>query len=73
MTNKKLGLFLLPLLPLSAIGIVEVANAIVRPEPVAVEVEPECRLPTRPTPSVAPPSVAPQHVAPAAPDTQIKA
>ena len=72
MTNKKLGLLLLPLLPLSAIGIVEVASAIVRPEPVAVEVdveEIECKLPTRPTPSVAPP----QHVAPAAPETQIKA
>ena len=69
MTNKKLGLLLLPLLPLSAIGIVEVASAIVRPEPVVVEAEPECRLPARPTPSVAPP----QHVAPAAPETQLKA
>jgi hypothetical protein len=31
--NKKLGLLLLPLVPLSAIGIVEVANHIITPTP----------------------------------------
>ena len=44
MTNKKLGMLLLPLLPLTAISIVEVANAVVsmtEPPPVEiVEVEP---------------------------------
>ncbi len=33
MTNKKLGLLLLPLLPLSAIGIVEVASRITPSQP----------------------------------------
>ncbi len=39
MTNKKLGLVMAPLLPLTAIGIVEVADALVAltsPPPVAI-------------------------------------
>ena len=72
MTNKKLGLLLLPLVPLSAIGIVEVANAIVAPEPVAViheQPEKDCELrpvvTSKPTP---PPVVAtPSRPQPAPP------
>lgn len=36
MPNHKLGLLLLPLIPLGAIGIVEVANRILSPDPTAV-------------------------------------
>ncbi len=58
MTNKKLGLLLLPLLPLSVLGIVEVASRIT-PAPT---VEPGCILPARsaavavPSTPVAPPT-----------------
>ena len=54
MTNKKLGLLLCPLLPLTAIGIVEVAgtlSAMTDPPPVHVVRE------TREVHEVAPPSV----------------
>lgn len=37
MTNKKLGLLLLPLIPLSAIGIVDVASRIMPSQPVVAE------------------------------------
>lgn len=61
MTNKKLGVLLLPLLPLTAIGIVEVADAVVsmtEPAPVEiVEVEP-----IAPPPAPAPIEVGPQPV-----------
>ena len=66
MTNKKLGMLLLPLLPLTAIGIVEVANAVVsmtEPPPVEiVEVEPIA--PQRIEREVPPPAPAPVEVGP---------
>jgi len=44
--NQKLGLFLLPLVPLTAIGIIEVASRIIVPAPiVAVQ-------PIKPTPVI---------------------
>jgi len=68
MTNKKLGLLLAPLIPLTAIGIVEVANELVsmrEPTPVAIHV-----APTRVAPRVAPTPPAPEPgPAPTAPRT----
>lgn len=61
MTNKKLGLLLLPLIPLSAFGIVEVASAVAPAKPMVAD----C-LPSAPT-SVAPARVAPTFVAPSSP------
>ena len=56
MKNKKLGLLLLPLVPLSAIGIVEIVDHVLAPEPMVVQpakLEPTARpapiaLPTAP-------------------------
>jgi hypothetical protein len=66
--NKKLGLLLLPLLPLSALGIVEVASRILPSDPTVAESE--CTLPGHRTVSrhatpIAPPST-PGVAAPAA-------
>ena len=63
--NKKLGLLLLPLVPLSAIGTVEIIDHLVAPEPTPiVESEIGCRQPVEPLPQPAPqfarPPVAPQ-------------
>ncbi len=65
MTNKKLGLLLLPLVPLSAFGIVEIAGRIVTPEQPTVAVV-ERPVVLTPAP-VAPAPVAPAPVAPAMP------
>jgi hypothetical protein len=73
MTNKKLGLLLLPLVPLSALGIVEIAGRIATPEPPVVEhhvapvvVERPVVAPAPVTPAP-PPPVAPVHPPGAAP------
>lgn len=44
-TNKKLGLLLLPLIPLSVLGIVEVASRVM-PSPAVAQ--PGCELPAAP-------------------------
>lgn len=59
MTNKKLGFLFLPLLPLSALGIVEVASRIAVPAPV-VQCEAslvEVRRESSPPMPVAPPAM----------------
>lgn len=67
MTNKKLGLLLLPLVPLSAFGIVEIAGRIATPEQPTIAVAPAVERPVV-TPPVAPASApAPAPVAPAMP------
>jgi hypothetical protein len=48
MSNKKLGLLLLPFVPLTAIGIVEVAGSIMPPKHEPVAVAPDCVLPAAP-------------------------
>ncbi len=65
MTNKKLGLLLLPLIPLSVLGIVEVANRVM-PAPTVAE---PARTPAVAVPStpIAPPST--PVLAPSAPAT----
>lgn len=45
MSNHKLGLLLLPFVPLTAIGIVEVAGSIMPPRPTPVAAAPDCVLP----------------------------
>jgi len=62
MTNKRLGLLLAPLIPLTAIGVVEVASAIVAPQPVAIVETKPVLTTTHPMP--APPTPAPTPVAP---------
>lgn len=66
MTNKKLGLLLLPLVPLSAFGIVEIAGRIVTPEQPTIAVVVERPVVMTPAP-VTPAPVAPAPVAPAMP------
>jgi hypothetical protein len=52
MTNsKKLGLALLPLIPLTAIGVVEVANHVLAPEPATVHVLEAKAAPVKPAPT----------------------
>lgn len=69
-TNKKLGLLLLPLIPLSVLGIVEIASRIT---PAPTVAEPTGILPTRnpavalPSTPIAPPST--PAFAPSAPAT----
>lgn len=67
MTNKKLGLVLLPLLPLSAIGIVEVAQRVMPAEHAPqVAVQPAAIPVPRPTPPPPPgPKPTPQPPRPA--------
>ena len=57
-TNKKLGLLLLPLVPLSVLGIVEVASRVM-PSPTVAQ--PGCELPAAPAAVALPsaPSTAP--------------
>lgn len=59
-STKKLSLFLLPLVPLSAIGLVEVIHVITQP---AVETT-VCALPVPKQPMPAPPMPAPAPPAP---------
>jgi len=72
-TNKKLGLLLLPLIPLSAFGIVEIAGRIVAPAQPVVEHHVAPVVVERPMVSPAPiapatpPPVAPVHPPGAAP------
>jgi len=77
MTNKKLGLLLAPLLPITAIGIVEVAGALAsmnEPAKVAiVEVQPST---VAPAPIVEPapePIIAPTYSAPDVPPAPMAA
>ena len=65
--NKKLGLLLLPLLPLRALGIVEVASRILPSDPTVAESEcmPGHRTVSRHATPIAPPST-PVVAAPAA-------
>ena len=67
MPNKKLGLLLLPLLPLTAIGIVEVADRVMpasEPAP-QVAVQPTKPKPAKPNPPPPAPQPAPQPPRPA--------
>lgn len=67
MTNKKLGLLLLPLLPLTAIGIVEVADRVMpasEPAP-QVAVQPTQPKPVKPNPPPPGPKPAPEPPRPA--------
>jgi len=62
-TNKKLGLLLVPLVPLAALGIVELARQISVPAPTAAI--PAARSSEAPTPAPsARTSAAPSHVVP---------
>jgi len=73
MTNKKLGLLLAPLIPLTAIGIVEVANQLVtmnKSEPAKVvrvvepmRIEPHV-APTPPPPPAPAPEPLPEPIGP---------
>lgn len=70
MTNKKLGLFLAPLIPLTTIGVVEVADVLLRDPIEMVKYEPT-PPPTMwvdpPAPAPTPPSMpAPQPAPPQA-------
>lgn len=68
-TNKKLGLLLLPLIPLSALGIVEVASRIMPSAPVAESVCIQLREPVVAVPSTPPtPPATPVGAPSAAPD-----
>ncbi len=65
-TNKKLGLFLLPLLPLTAIGIVEVADRVMpTTDTTQVAVQPTKPTPVKPNPPPPGPKPAPQPPRPA--------
>lgn len=67
MPNKKLGLLLLPILPLTAIGIVEVADRVMPSSetPTQVAQQPVVKKPTKPNPPPPGPKPAPQPPRPA--------